>query len=179
MTLYTRTGDDGATRLLGGQRVPKSHPRVESYGAVDEVNAVLGWAGAAIDAPELIKRIRIIQGDLFTVGAQLATAEEGRKEHIPDLEAGSVARLESWIDEACKDVSELTHFVLPGGSESAARMHLARTACRRAERLAVSLAEREKISTLVVPYLNRLGDLLFAWARWLNDRAAVEELLWP
>jgi len=179
MRVYTRTGDDGTTRLADGSRVRKNDECVESYAAVDELNAVIGWAAAAIEVPELLDRIRRIQEDLFVIGAGLATPAGNQTDQgIPQLAADSIGRLENWIDQAWNELPALKHFVLPGGDEAASRMHLARVACRRAERLVVAFAAQKPLPRFVIPYLNRLSDLFFAWARWLNHRVGVDELLW-
>lgn len=179
MGLYTKTGDAGDTGLFDGSRVSKDHPRVDAYGAVDETNALLGWAAAAIDHEDLQTHLRQIQGDLFVVGADLATPGQGKKRDVvPTVSKTHVDRLEGWIDEAEDAVPALKTFILPGGCEGACRLHLSRTACRRAERLTVKLSGSEAIGRQVIPYLNRLSDLLFAWSRVVNARAGVEEHPW-
>jgi cob(I)alamin adenosyltransferase len=181
MKIYTRSGDDGDTALFGGGRVPKAHARVEAYGTVDELNAVVGVAVSSVQDPEIEARLETIQHDLFTLGSDLATppARAGRKRPAtPELPPGRIAEMESWIDEADEELPPLKAFVLPGGSEGAAALHLARTVCRRAERTVVALRESESVSEGVVPYLNRLSDLLFTFARLENHRSGVADVEW-
>nr|WP_290667256.1 cob(I)yrinic acid a,c-diamide adenosyltransferase [Ardenticatena sp.] len=180
MKIYTKTGDDGSTSLFGGQRVPKDAPRVEAYGTVDELNALLGLVATLLDDQHLLERVRHIQADLFVIGADLATPANAEKAAawIPRLTAEDIQRLEEWIDEAEAELAPMKTFVLPGGTPAAAHLHLARTVCRRAERRVISLEHVEPISSEVRIYLNRLSDLLFVWARLLNQRAAVEDIPW-
>jgi cob(I)alamin adenosyltransferase len=179
--IYTRTGDTGDTGLFGGGRVPKDHPRVDAYGTVDELNASLGWARTQIDDTWIGERLETVQHDLFVLGADLATppSEEGRPEpSTPVLPLARVEAMEAWIDEADTELPELRVFVLPGGTEGAAALHLARTVCRRAERAVTYLTHSEHVSQGVVPYLNRLSDLLFALARLANHRAGAGDVEW-
>jgi len=176
MRLYTRTGDRGETGLIGGQRVPKDDPRVSAYGDVDELNATLGLAAAACPDDAWLERIKQIQDHLFVLGAELSDRRGASS--TPAVAARHITLLEGWIDEATAGAPELKQFVLPGGSELAARFHLARTVCRRAERSVVHLAGMEHVGELDVPYLNRLGDLLFAWARLANVRSGVADVPW-
>lgn len=176
MNLYTKTGDDGSTGLFGGSRVPKCDPRVDAYGEVDEANAAIGVALTQSEDAQLVSRLLQIQGDLFVIGAELATPS-GHKppSTISQLQ---ITELERWIDEACGETRPLRTFVLPGGTPIAAALHLARTVSRRAERAVVSLSRHEEVSSAVVVYLNRLSDLLFAWARLVNHRAGVADVPW-
>ncbi len=178
MKLYTRTGDDGNTGLYGGGRVPKCALRVAAYGEVDELNAVLGWCLLSLGAP-LIERGIAIQHALFGVGAELASAPANPVggTFVP-IEADQVATLEHWIDESCAVVQPLRTFILPGGSEGGARLHLARVVCRRAERAVIHLAQSEPLRPVVIQYLNRLSDLLFAWARQFNADSGRPETPW-
>lgn len=185
MKLYTRQGDDGRTSLFDGRRVPKCDPRVDAYGCVDELNAFLGLAAAGIppQAPEPIRtlheRILAIQHELFSLGAELATPpDSARIERIAPVSTGQAERLESWIDQASAPVPPLKTFVLPGGDALAARLHVCRTVCRRAERAVVSLAAREPVRAEVLVYLNRLSDLFFAWARLSNHVAGIRDVAW-
>lgn len=185
MKLYTRQGDDGRTSLFDGARVPKCDPRVEAYGNVDELNAFLGLAAASIppNVPDPIRtlhdRLLAIQQELFSLGAELATPpDSARIGRIAQITCEQAARLEAWIDEACAPVPALKNFVLPGGDPLAARLHVSRTVCRRAERSAVALAGKELVRPEVIVYLNRLSDLLFAWARLANHAAGVAEVQW-
>ncbi|HEY8468782.1 MAG TPA: cob(I)yrinic acid a,c-diamide adenosyltransferase [Longimicrobiales bacterium] len=179
--IYTRTGDRGETGLLGGGRVPKAHPRVEAYGAVDELNSVIGWALVLQQDAEVRRKLGSIQPDLFTLGAHLAAPPAtGRRRRpvLPELGADRVAELERWIDEADAELPELHAFILPGGSPAGAALHVARTVCRRAERRVVALAEHEHVAEEIIIYLNRLSDLLFMLARLANHRAGAAETLW-
>jgi cob(I)alamin adenosyltransferase len=185
MKIYTKTGDKGDTGLFGGERVAKDHARVEAYGDVDELNSVLGLAATRLAAggeEEMVRGIREIQADLFTLGANLATPapEDGGREsaYIPSLRSGRVGELERWIDAAEMELEPLRSFILPGGTEAAALLHLGRTVCRRAERRTVSLAREAHVDGELVVYLNRLSDLLFTLARLANRRAGVEDVLW-
>ncbi len=175
MKLYTKTGDDGRTGLLGGGRVDKDAPRVESYGAVDELNAALGLAASAAD-DDARADLHAVQSELFILGTQLATVDgQTPSHHITDA---MVTRLEERMDAVMAGLPPLKNFVLPGGCELAARLHLARTICRRAERAVVSLAHDAPVDRAAVVYLNRLGDLLFAWALAANHQAGVDNVPW-
>lgn len=184
MKLYTRSGDDGTTGLFGGGRVGKDHPRVEAYGTVDEVNAFLGFAAAACD-PERPTEARFLeilveaQSWLFDIGADLATPEGNAHEsqvlRIGDTE---VAVVERWIDEVDGRNEPMRSFVMPGGCELAARLHLGRTICRRAERLMVALSHTEPVSEGAIRYMNRLSDLLFAMSRLANRDRRVDDIPW-
>jgi cob(I)alamin adenosyltransferase len=177
--IYTRTGDHGETGLFGGGRVPKSSIRVTAYGELDELNAVLGMTRTRIDDPELGRRLEGIQRDLFAIGAHLATPPGARTvAHLPDLPHGAPGMMEAWMDEVEAEVGPLTRFILPGGSEAAAALHLARTVCRRAERAVVELSHAEDVDADILVYLNRLSDLLFELARLMNRRAGVEDVQW-
>jgi cob(I)alamin adenosyltransferase len=182
MKIYTRTGDDGTTGLFGGQRVEKDSPRVQAYGEVDETNAAVGVARAALqDDDPLQERFDLIQSELFIVGADLATPLiEGKasSSYVPRLEASQWQRMEQWIDEAEQELEPLKTFILPGGTPAAAALHLARTICRRAERRVVTLSHSDAISPDISIYLNRLSDLLFTWARLVNARAGVKDIPW-
>ena len=175
MRLYTGQGDSGETRLLSGERVSKDHPRIAAYGDVDELNAVLGVAAAVCEA-EVAVRVRAIQEHLFVLGAELSSTTPAAS--TPAIGKDDVRKLESWIDETSDGVEPLKRFVLPGGSEAGGRFHLARTICRRAERSVVSLLQREQVAPEVIVFLNRLSDLLFAWARLANARAGVGDVEW-
>ena len=176
MKLYTKTGDGGQTQLGDGTRVGKDHARIAAYGEVDELNATVGLAAAVCDDAEWTDRLRHVQDRLFVLGAALADPAGGPQ--TPKLEADDVTGLERWIDQATDAVEPLKSFVLPGGSELAARLHLARTVCRRAERTVVALAGREQVSGDAVVFFNRLSDLLFAWARLANRRGGLADLVW-
>ena len=189
MTIYTRTGDDGDTALFGGGRVPKNDQRVEAYGAVDELNSFVGLAltsladaDADADADAGVRRgLLLIQNDLFALGANLATPEgdDSRpRPQTPDVPVARVEVMEEWIDQATEELPELRQFVLPGGTEAAAMLHVCRSVCRRAERSVVALGREETLDPGIVPYLNRLSDLFFVWARLENLRAGQADVPW-
>jgi cob(I)alamin adenosyltransferase len=183
MKVYTRTGDDGTTALFGGGRVAKSHPRIAAYGTVDEANAALGMARAALDGlPDAAARradslLARLQEELFVLGGDLASPGEVSYP-VPRIEPRHVEALEAEIDALTQDLPPLKHFVLPGGTAAAAALHLGRTVARRAERLVVETAALEEVSHAALHYLNRLSDLLFTLARWVNHEAGVEEPVW-
>ena len=181
MKIYTRTGDDGTTGLFGGGRVPKTHPRIAAYGTVDEVNSFVGLAAAHLPSDDRATVVRLIledvQADLFVLGADLATPT-GAKAVVPRIGDEHVARLESEIDRLEEDLDPLRRFILPGGSAAGAALHVARTVCRRAERLVIDAAAVDDVSTASAIYLNRLSDLLFVAARWTNRLEGREESPW-
>jgi len=179
MKIYTRTGDDGTTGLLGAGRVPKHDARVEAYGSVDELNAALGVARALDADRRLEDDLARVQSALFQLGAELATTDARMLETLSRLGDDDVAALERAIDRLDADLPPLTRFVLPGGSPLAAQLHLARTVCRRAERRVTALAAHEAVETRLVRWLNRLADLLFVMARWVNAREGRAETTWP
>jgi cob(I)alamin adenosyltransferase len=181
--IYTRTGDEGLTGLVGGQRVPKDHIRIEAYGAVDELNAAIGLAISSIpDAPAplrvLAARLTRVQHELFNLGSLLATRAEDLRPGQPVVTSVEIARLESEIDEANAVLAPLTSFVLPGGCRLNAELHLCRTICRRAERRTVTLAAHEPVAAEAVAYLNRLSDALFVWSRLASLHLRQPETLW-
>jgi cob(I)alamin adenosyltransferase len=184
MKIYTKAGDGGQTALFGGQSVAKDVPRVEAYGMVDELNACLGLVGAASnDLPtDLAAILARVQSELFDLGAELATPPERAADRlaarVPIMESAGVEALESEIDRYETELAPLKTFILPGGTQAAATLHLARTVCRRTERRVVTLAARESVNPEVVRYLNRLSDLLFVLARVANHRAEVEDVPW-
>lgn len=179
MKIYTRTGDRGETGLFGGGRVRKDANRVEAYGAVDELNAALGAARAALLVAENDAVAARVQAELFTVGAVLATPKGTKAaRQIAPVRGEWVKELEDAIDRIDQAVPKLEAFVLPGGSAGAAALHLARAVCRRAERRVVALSTAEQILDDTVVYLNRLSDLLFMMARLENLRRGVAETPW-
>lgn len=181
--IYTRTGDDGTTALGSGQRIRKDSARVAAYGTIDETNAAIGMARVHIaeSHPELDAMLARIQNDLFDLGAELSVPATGEEQKTPRLEitAAQVKRLENEIDRLNAELQPLRSFVLPGGSPGAAALHMARTICRRAERLMVSLAAdpNETVSPVALQYVNRLSDLLFVASRYVNDRGR-SDILW-
>jgi len=176
--IYTRAGDDGSTSLVGPGRVPKSSARIEAYGCVDELNAVLGLVRAHDHEDWLASELDVIQSQLFQVGAELATTEAQALAKLERVSDPDVLQLEGWIDRLELDLAPLKNFIVPGGSELAARLHLARTVCRRAERRIVALHAAEPTEAVLIRYLNRLADLLFVMARWSNHRGGVAEQIW-
>jgi cob(I)alamin adenosyltransferase len=180
--LYTRTGDRGQTALFGGRRVDKDHIRVAAYGTVDELNSVLGLAVAHVTQRRIASELRAIQNELFNIGAELASDKPVRRAKGATssfaLESKRVEWLEGLIDAYDALVPPLTTFVLPGGSVAASYLHFARTVCRRAEREVITLARKEPVNPAVLAYLNRLADLLFALARYMNKSQRRRELLW-
>lgn len=176
MRIYTRTGDGGTTGLLGGARVPKSDPRIMSYGAVDEVNSILGVILSDGADKDISGTLTGIQNDLFTVGSDLSNPD--MDDHTVRVTDGMVKRLEAEIDRLESETEPLSNFVLPGGSRAAALMHLARTTTRRAESLAVALGQAGRINAHCTAYLNRLSDLLFVMARAENRRRGVPDTVW-
>jgi cob(I)alamin adenosyltransferase len=179
--IYTRTGDAGDTALFGGERVAKSHLRVEAMGAVDELNAAIGWAVTQMADGLSRERLQALQHELFAIGAELATSSGAgatKRPRAPELGDQRVTAMEAWIDEVDGELAQLRAFVLPGGAPGAAALHLTRTVCRRAERTVVRLGDAESVRGTVVAYLNRLSDLLFTLARLENRRAGVGDVEW-
>ena len=180
--LYTRIGDGGETALFGGRRVSKDHPRVAAYGTIDELNSALGLALSFIRQKRVADELHTIQNELFNIGAELATdpsATRGRKASSSfELSPDKTQWIERLIDDYDARVPPLRTFILPSGPAGATSLHLARTICRRAEREVVSLARAEAVNPAVLAYLNRLCDLLFVLARYLNKAARRRELTW-
>ena len=169
--IYTRTGDEGKTSLGDGARLPKFHPRVTAYGSIDEANSTIGVANLHIADDEVLSVLRHIQNDLFDVGADLCRPERPSPQTAPlRITDEQVAWLENRIDHFNADLEPLTSFVLPGGSPASAYLHLARTVTRRAERDVARLAAEESINPAALRYVNRLSDLLFVLARYLNEK---------
>ena len=178
MKIYTKTGDNGQTSLIGGTRVPKYHVRIEAYGTIDELNSYIGLIMCQqIDAhdQELLKEI---QDRLFTIGSSLAADPERSKMKIPDLLPSDITLLESEMDLMNENLPALKHFILPGGNTVVSYCHLARCVCRRAERLTVLLASESFVDSNITIYLNRLSDYLFVLARKLSADAKTEENIW-
>ena len=177
--IYTRTGDDGTTGLVDGSRQPKSSPRMAAIGDVDEANSAIGLAAAAFGEGREAEALFRIQNDLFDLGADLATPAGESEDFAPSdmvlrVVAGQVAWLESAIDDATAQLEPLTSFILPGGSENAARLHLARAIVRRAERAVVALADSEPVNPQALAYINRLSDYLFVAARLANEQGRAD-----
>ena len=180
MKIYTKTGDDGTTGLFGNERVAKDCRRVAAYGTVDEANSILGTALAA-GAPAELGRVLIdLQARLFDLGADLATPRGHRPDpsYLTRIDDGHISALEGLIDRFEADLPPLAHFVLPGGTATAAHLHQARAVTRRAERLIVTLGREEDLGPCVLRFVNRLSDLLFVLARWANHAAGVPDVPW-
>lgn len=179
MKIYTRGGDKGTTQLLSVGRVPKDHLRLMAYGDIDELNSVLGLAAAAGLASPLADWIPVLQDRLFVLGSEVAVPQpESLNMAIPQIQAGHISELETWIDQLDAALPRLSQFILPGGCETAARLHVARTVCRRAERGLQSLNAAESLRSEVPGYINRLSDLLFVMARYENLKKGVADIPW-
>ena len=181
MRIYTKTGDKGDTGLFGGGRVAKDDPRVDAYGEIDELNAVLGMARSVEMMPRIDEVLLPVQRDLFAIGALLATPDHEKMQHQLEkarIDDGRIVQLERAIDEGEAELEPLRAFILPGGTPKSAALHVARTVCRRAERRVVHLAHERPMPPLVIVYLNRLSDLLFVLARVANRRAGAGEVTW-
>ncbi|MDB4883102.1 MAG: hypothetical protein JWL95_1868 [Gemmatimonadetes bacterium] len=181
MKIYTKTGDTGDTGLFGGGRVPKDDPRVEAYGDVDELNAVIGMARAVEPMPRIDEVLVPLQRDLFAIGALLATPDREKMAlHLEKarIDDERIEQLERAIDDAESELEPLRAFIVPGGTPKAAALHVARTVCRRAERRVVRLQHDVELPELTIIYLNRLSDLLFTLARLANKRAGAGEVTW-
>lgn len=185
MKLYTGRGDQGQTDLFGGQRIDKDSLRIEAIGTVDELNSAIGLALSACSDGAMKAILIELQARLFEIGADLASPPRSSSDPsatqpsaIPRIEPAQVRELEQRIDEVCRTLEPMRFFILPGGSELAARLHLARSVCRRAERLCVALHKREPVNEAILIYLNRLSDLLFAMARQANQHAGVPDTPW-
>lgn len=178
-SIYTRGGDAGETGLLGGGRVFKDNARVDAYGEVDELSAALGLARSLKLPADVDAQVAAAQDRLFTVGSVLATPH-GSPAHsqLPQIQPEWTQEMESAIDAFDRELPALRNFILPGGESAASALHLARTICRRAERRVVGLAKHGEVAPAVVVYLNRLSDLIFTWARMVNHRAGVGDVIW-
>ncbi|MBI4412644.1 MAG: cob(I)yrinic acid a,c-diamide adenosyltransferase [Deltaproteobacteria bacterium] len=178
MKIYTKTGDDGTTALFDGTRVDKNNPRVDTYGDIDELNAMLGIVVSGTADPEFTQLIRQIQRDLFALGAQLANPSHKKLKAKADFSEDKITSLEKAIDKCDAEFGPIKTFMLPGGSPTAARFEFARTLCRRAERRVVSLSKNVEIKPDILIYLNRLSDLLFMLARVANKREGIQDIPW-
>ena len=193
--IYTRTGDDGTTGLVGGQRVKKNDLRIEAYGTIDELSSTIGVVRTTLGdvqrtrpAQDMVRARAVAhtldawlawtQDVLFNLGSDLATLPADRWEGMPLVTAADATALERAIDTAQADLEPLANFILPGGSAAGATLHQARTQARRAERLLITLRERDDISDEVIHYVNRLSDALFVWSRWINNALDQPEHLW-
>ena len=182
--VYTRTGDAGRTRLIGGEKRWKDDARVEAYGTVDELNSEIGLCRELLKEQKedqfssLICFLKSVQNELFNLGSQLAAAEDRDTENLPQLSDDAISKLETEIDTVNESLSELTSFVLPGGSVINAQFHMARNVCRRAERRTVTLSRNETVVLENIRYLNRLSDALFVWSRWVSHILGDTENFW-
>lgn len=178
MKIYTKTGDSGETSLFSGGRVSKTHLRVEAYGTVDELNSVLGVVRASKPSIQADGWLETVQNQLFRLGSDLATPLDAKAEWLVRIDADNIAWVEERIDAITAALPELKNFILPGGALAAAQLHVARTVCRRAERVVAALGNQEEIGAHVLIYLNRLSDFLFTLARYENQQAGVSEMRW-
>lgn len=184
MKIYTKTGDKGETSLIGGKRVSKSHPRVEAYGTIDELNSLLGLCVAELKVLEVnskftshIQLLERLQNTLFDIGSHLAAEDQLVTHHLPALHEERISEMELLIDEATAALPPLKEFILPGGHSVSAQVHIARTLCRRAERRVVELPTNDS-SAYAIRVLNRLSDYLFVLARWVNHSMGSPEIKW-
>ncbi|MDP1722284.1 MAG: cob(I)yrinic acid a,c-diamide adenosyltransferase [Candidatus Gottesmanbacteria bacterium] len=196
MSIYTRTGDTGSTSLFGGKRVLKCEELVEVYGSLDELNSWIGLIAAEFSVPDVSQFLQLIQSDVFTIGSTLAGwparnalpeaaaslqagthSVAGGKGHLADLEPRT-KEMETRIDMMEKDLMPIRNFILPGGAAIGARTHIARAICRRVERQTVALSQKQSIDPVIIKYLNRLSDLFFVLARFINKQENVEEVVW-
>lgn len=178
MKIYTKTGDAGKTSLLGGTRVSKCDERIDAYGTIDELNSFLGLVGD-LDQDEIrVKFIRTIQSRLFTIGSSLAAETDKARKIKPDLEENDIKALEESIDLMNESLPMMKNFIIPGGHQLVSNTHIARTICRRAERLIIKLLETENIEGIVIKYVNRLSDYLFVLARKQGFELSVKEIPW-
>ncbi|HVN81656.1 MAG TPA: cob(I)yrinic acid a,c-diamide adenosyltransferase [Terriglobia bacterium] len=184
--VYTKTGDQGETSLVGGHRVPKDASRIQAYGTVDELNSLVGLAcqtaqGLESSFPrfgQLSRALVRIQQELFNLGAALATRIQDLRSRQPRIREEDILRLEEEVDRLNQELPVLHSFVIPGGNRISAELHVCRAVCRRAERLCVSLAHEEELLPETLPYLNRLGDAFFVWSRWASLVLGQVETLW-
>ena len=174
--IYTGIGDDGKTYVIGGKRIPKSSPRVEAYGNIDELNSVIGICISFIEDNDVRDTLMSIQNELFIVGADLADPD--MKSSTPRIDKDDVKKMERIIDMYEKEAGSLNYFILPTGSKEAALLHFARTVARRAERSIVELSEHEEMNRVLISYMNRLSSLLFVLARIMNKRKGVMDIPW-
>lgn len=173
MSIYTRTGDTGSTSLFGGKRVLKCEELVEVYGSLDELNSWVGLIAAAFSVPDVSQFLQTIQSDLFTIGSTLA----GWKGDMSGLEP-RIKEMETRIDMMENDLPPIRNFILPGGSLLGARTHIVRAICRRVERQTVALSQKQQVDPAIIKYLNRLSDLFFQLARFINKQENIEEVVW-
>ncbi|WP_026994268.1 cob(I)yrinic acid a,c-diamide adenosyltransferase [Flectobacillus major] len=178
MKIYTKTGDKGSTSLVGGTRILKSELRIEAYGTIDELNSYIGLLGDQVVNQNKKELLKEIQDRLFTIGSILASEPEQTKKKIPDLHDSDIELLEKAMDTMNEKLEAMRFFILPGGHQSVSFGHIARTVCRRAERMVVRLSEESDTDYLVIRYLNRLSDYLFILCRYMAKELGVEEVAW-
>lgn len=181
MKIYTKTGDKGETSLIGGTRVKKFDPRLEAYGTIDELNSFIGLMVCDLNPPELetLKTYLMkVQHQLFKIGSHLACEDEKMREQLPRFESGSVEECEKMIDTLEESLPDLKNFILPGGSRLAGLAHICRTICRRSERRLATIKDNSLEEMGIFLFLNRLSDLFFVAARWLNQQANIEDVNW-
>lgn len=178
MSIYTKLGDKGKTSLYGGKTVSKGSPRVEAYGSLDELNSFLGIILSDLKDKKVRKSILNIQKDLFEIGSSVASTAINKHKNLSIYLKKRVKDFEKEIDSLTKKLPELENFILPGGGKSGSKFHFARTIARRAERRTVTLAEKEKVLGEILIYLNRLSDLLFTYARFINYKEKQKETIW-
>jgi cob(I)alamin adenosyltransferase len=179
MKIYTKFGDKGKTRLYGGEVVDKDHPRIEAYGTLDELNSIIGLAISSVEDSTISQILTQIQNDLFRISAILATPDQKTNEKLnQNVSTEDIGYLETQIDNLDEQMPVLQNFILPGGTESAAHLHLARTVCRRGERYLIKLFHHDNINPDIIVYINRLSDLLFVMARFMNHLKNVPDIPW-
>lgn len=178
MKIYTKSGDKGKTSLVEGTRISKGHLRIDSYGQVDELNAIIGLLSDQEISREIRPLLKSIQDLLFVIGSNLASDPGKRSDKVPPVLAADIELLERALDEMDAELPQLRHFVLPGGHTSVSIAHMARTVCRRAERSVVRLAETEEVPELIPVYLNRLSDYFFVLSRWFSLKLGIPEIKW-
>ncbi len=178
MKVYTKTGDSGETSLFGGTRVKKNHLRLESYGSLDELNSFIGLLADSITEAETISLLRNVQARIFDLGADLANEKKEKASKVPTIKERHIAELETAIDKMEEGLPAMKHFILPGGTVASSYAHVARTVCRRCERLIVSLGEETDISPMAQKYINRLSDYLFVLARHILKTSGKPEISW-
>ncbi len=179
MKIYTKFGDKGKTRLFGGEIVDKDHQRIEAYGTLDELNSVLGLALSRINDDYVARMLTRIQNDLFRISSILATPNEKSRQKLnQNVSPKDISYLEDQIDSMEQKLPGLQNFILPGGTESAAHLHLARTVCRRAERYLIKLSHNDKVDAGIIVYINRLSDLFFVSSRYMNHLQNVPDIPW-
>ena len=178
MKIYTKTGDNGQTSLVGGTRVSKTELRIEAYGTVDELNSYVGLLRDQEINNHRKDILKEIQDRLFTIGSILASEPEQTKKRIPDLHESDIELLEREMDKMDESLEPMRFFILPGGHQSVSFGHLARTVCRRAERITLRLAQEMEVNELVIKYLNRLSDYLFVLCRMMIKELNIEEISW-